>query len=43
MLTVSEVSEVGELIAPLGDDSKGIFEESDDNEESADGWHVSKY
>lgn len=41
VLTVSKVPEVGELIAPLGDDSEGIFEESDDNKESADGWHVS--
>lgn len=33
--TVSVIVQVGELVAPLGDDAQGIFEEGDDDEESA--------
>lgn len=29
------VVKVDELILPLGDDSEGVFEEGDDNEETA--------
>lgn len=32
----SVVIEVQELVAPLGDDPKSIFKESDDNEEASD-------
>jgi len=38
---VSVVTQVDKLVAPLRDDSESIFEESDDNEESADSWEVS--
>lgn len=38
--TVSVVFEVDELIAPLGDDSQGIFEEGNNNKETADGREV---
>lgn len=33
-LTVSEILEIGELIAPLSDDSESIFEKCDHDEES---------
>jgi len=33
--TVSVVVQVGELVAPLGDDAQGILEEGDDDEETA--------
>jgi hypothetical protein len=32
---VSVIVQVGELVAPLGDDAQGILEEGDDDEESA--------
>jgi len=32
---VSVVVQVGELVAPLGDDAQGILEEGDDDEETA--------
>lgn len=38
--TVSVVVQVGELVAPLGDDAQGILEESDDDEETANGRDV---
>jgi hypothetical protein len=33
--TVSVIVQVGELVTPLGDDTEGILEEGDDDEESA--------
>lgn len=38
--TVSVVVQVGELVAPLGDDAQGILEESHDDEETANGRDV---
>jgi hypothetical protein len=40
-LTVSVVLEVRELVAPLRDNSKGIFDEGYDDQETANGWEVS--
>lgn len=33
--------EVKQLITPLCDDSEGILDESDDNQETADSWKIS--
>lgn len=38
---MSIVVEICELVAPLGHDAKGIFEERDDNEETANRWEIS--
>ena len=35
-LTVSEIPQVYELITPLGDDSYGVFDKCDNDEESSD-------
>ena len=35
-LTVAVVVQIDELILPLGDDSEGVFEEGDDDEEAAE-------
>lgn len=32
---MSELIEIGQLFTPLRDDAKGIFEESDDDQESS--------
>lgn len=40
-LTVSEISEVGELVTPLRNDSYGVFDECDHDQESSDGREVS--
>lgn len=39
-LTATVVAEVDELVAPLGHDAEGIFQEGDDDEEAADGGKV---
>jgi hypothetical protein len=41
-LTVSEVSQICELICPLGHNSNSVFEESDHDEKAADGRQVSR-
>jgi hypothetical protein len=33
--------QIEQLIVPLGDDAEGVFEESDDDEEAANGGQVS--
>lgn len=38
--TVSVVVQVGELVAPLGDDAQSIFKEGDNDEETANGRDV---
>lgn len=40
VLTMSVVVKVEKLVAPLHDDAKGIFEECDNNQESANGGQV---
>jgi hypothetical protein len=40
-LTVSEIPEIGELIAPLRDDPESIFEKCDDDEKPSYGWKIS--
>ena len=39
---MSVVFQVGQLIAPLGDDSEGVFDERADDQEAAEGWDVSR-
>lgn len=39
-LTMSVVLQVGELVAPLGNNTERIFEERDDDQETADGGEV---
>lgn len=43
VLTVTEIVEVDQLVIPLCDNAQGVFEESDDNEESADRREVSVF
>lgn len=42
ILTVAVVVEVEQLVAPLGDDTEGILEEGDDDQESSNGGKVSE-
>lgn len=39
--TVSVVLEVDKLITPLRDDSQGVFEKGDNDEEPPNGWEIS--
>lgn len=41
LLTVAVVVEIEQLVAPLGDDTESILEESDDDQESSNGGKVS--
>jgi len=37
---VSVITQVDKLVVPLRDDSEGVFEESHDNQEAANGWEI---
>lgn len=41
VLTMSVIVQVQQLIVPLCDDSKSVFEEGDDDEETSDRWKIS--
>jgi hypothetical protein len=40
-LTFPVIMQIQQLVAPLCQDSQGILEERDDDQESANGWQVS--
>jgi hypothetical protein len=40
VLTSSVIVKIQELIVPLCEDSESVFQESDDNEETTDGWDI---